>query len=481
MAIRKIRPDSSSTIDTQLSDALDSLDSQATINGWQLIRPPASVDDVRRDSFAPGNLDHRFLILPRAWKDDRRIGIVSSRVSRSFDEWSDWFRALRCAVAASNPRDVLAIAPGTTTAPFVQRAAELFGQRVLSLDIAEPNEALADWSKRVSIHTAVPPKARTSKILISPLVSPVGKHKKEIRTLEKTIPFRDQALFAVSQQVIALHVRSNSNTLELLQHRLQRKPRSQDQTQIALGRRLISAKLRDRLLDSGAVGRAILTGSSREQRAMGLERDGEITIESFRDHKGEWPFLTHCTRRRRGPWPGQSDRGFIDDLILQRTTAHHSALDSLHHILRTDRLVASSESIRGTGEVVCFTAVPLGELRQLRVFRPHRGRWDFEPYGICLRRDYLGQIGVFPVKYVNQTTVDSGMAAHTNLQRSASRTRTGRTLDWTVEQEWRHIGDLNLGEIPEDAAFVFVPTATEALAIQSVSRWPVVVVPPIGG
>ena len=70
---------------------------------------------------------------------------------------------------------------------------------------------------------------------------------------------------------------------------------------------------------------------------------------------------------------------------------------------------------------------------------------------------------------------DAPYEADAMLQRAVSKTKSGTAWDWTVEREWRHVGDLPLDKIPEDAAFVFVPTPAEARALRQRSRWPVVV------
>ena len=89
--------------------------------------------------------------------------------------------------------------------------------------------------------------------------------------------------------------------------------------------------------------------------------------------------------RERGQVPGRPDLGPRGrrSFRLGRPVA-----DS-----RSGRLIASSEFVRGETPVVSLTAVPLGEIRTLRTYRSHLSRWDFEPYGICIRRDWLQRRG----------------------------------------------------------------------------------------
>ena len=111
--------------------------------------------------------------------------------------------------------------------------------------------------------------------------------------------------------------------------------------------------------------------------------------------------------------------------------------------------------------------------RVLRTFRAHRGRWDFEPYGICIRQSWLEQHGVRPVRYGNSALWDElteSQRPFFQLRRSGRQ----RQIDWSVEREWRHVGDLDLTNLPRDAAFLFVPTVEEAKWLSSQSRWQVI-------
>jgi hypothetical protein len=187
--------------------------------------------------------------------------------------------------------------------------------------------------------------------------------------------------------------------------------------------------------------------------------------------------LTHCTRRRSGPWPGENEDKFLDDLILDRAGADHSALAALWRIARSGRLLASSEFVRGETPVVSWTAVPLGEIHTLRTYRSHLSRWDFEPYGICIRRDWLQRRGTRPVQYGDEALWDAMPSADRPFfQKRESHTAGGKVFDWTLEQEWRHVGDLRLDGIPARAAMLFVPSEAEARQLAACSPWPVVVV-----
>src|SRR5437764_11844560 len=103
--------------------------------------------------------------------------------------------------------------------------------------------------------------------------------------------------------------------------------------------------------------------------------------------------LTHTTRSCAGPWPGESFEAYADSLLNSQDSADHSSLGALRRIVKQRRLIASALTIRAGYKVVSFTAMPLSDLPSLHQYRPHRVRWDFEPYGICIRRQWLIEHG----------------------------------------------------------------------------------------
>ena len=50
-------------------------------------------------------------------------------------------------------------------------------------------------------------------------------------------------------------------------------------------------------------------------------------------------------------------------------------------------------------------------------------------------------------------------------------------IDWTVEREWRHPGDLDLTELTSDDALLFVPDFEAAKSVAKLSSWPVTLLP----
>ncbi len=430
-------------------------------------------------------LGSRCLLLPAGDVTRSLLAIVSSRIGQAPELRVDWFRALRasCRRAANA---CLLVSPGTAAAPFVQQAARLFGTRCLTLQLPEGDETWEQWQGRVMFEltqdsvrakacggeSACFQKGYLSPLLDGTEVEATGREPAGLGASREP-PLADRALMALADRVVALHVRRGGHVDTLLRKRLADGAESHGTIRIALGRDLVPPRLRDDLLAEGAIGWALLrrTRSPTKTlcRSTRAGRSGTHThsatkrivgLEEFTDVA---EFVTHCTRRRVGPWPGQSYEDFLDDLILGKEDADHSPLATLRRILSQRAIRASSQGIRGGIPVVCFTEVPLTQLQRLRVFRPHRSRWDFEPYGICLRKAALRKYGGRPVVYDESgswANVDAGRRPF--WQKKSSVTATGLVIDWTTEQEWRCEGAVQLDSFAPDDVHVFVTSFHEA-------------------
>jgi hypothetical protein len=177
-----------------------------------------------------------------------------------------------------------------------------------------------------------------------------------------------------------------------------------------------------------------------------------------------------------GAWPQQSPREHAADLLLDRPGSNHSPLAALLRICSGRILHASSLAIRGGYPVVCFTAADLSQLSQLTRYQRHRVRWDFLRYGLCIDRGWLRERGARPVLYGDRSAW-SALAAERRpyFQLIRGRTQAANADDWSREQEWRILGDVDLSALPAERACVFVPTAAEGRVVSFVSRWPVMV------
>ncbi len=423
-------------------------------------------------------LGARFVWWPHGQPLGNRIGLASSRLGRRLDTQAAWFAVLRAACAKIHQADdVLLTAVATTPQRFVQRAAELFGVRVISLETPRERESLGSWVARLEgteSHRA----ENVFPAYLSPELHAPQDAAVPVNVLAHTA-LRDRAVVALSARLLVFHLRRNGRLERVVRERLSSDQWPVASVFIALGRGLVERDLADQLLDMGAVGWIVWedqtnpvrqpappstswTSSSRPPPIVALPSDDD------------WEFLTHCTRAPAGPWPDETGETYLDELLLSRHGADRSAMAALRRIIEMRRLVATCRMIRGNTPTVCFTAVPLGALPQLHVFRRHLGRWDFEPYGICIRRDWLAERNCQPARYGDEHLWQTLSPAERPFFQVAT-SRTEVPIDWTCEREWRHVGDVPLDELPTDSGLVFVPTLEEAQALARCSRWPIAV------
>lgn len=428
-------------------------------------------------------LGERLAWWPRGVTPGRRIGLVSSRLGHNLDRRKSWFAVLRTACMKLDPqREVLLTAHSTTTDRFIGRCGQLFGLRVLRINITDDaSTSLERWAARTVLADATDD-ASCDLVSLSPPL-PSSREGSETTSI-CDLPARDRAVVVLSDRLVALNVRAHGHLDGLLRMRLNESRFPPAGVHLALGPGLVPKELAGALMDLGAIGWYVFNTFGQLDDAspppwsqVDTPHRHPAPVISL-DRVSDRPYLAHCTRRRRGPWPDENESDFLDNLILDRAGADHSALAALWRIVRSGRLIASSDIVRGETAVVSFTAVPLAEIHRLHTFRSHLGRWDFEPYGICIDREWLEQQGARPVVYGDENEWKAlGVEDRAFFQKRKSKSAAGRGMDWTSEREWRHVGDISLDEIPDDAALLFVPSESDAKHLARISRWTVAVVP----
>ena len=414
----------------------------------------------------------RLIWWPRGVPPGRRVSIVSSRLGRLLERHRPWFAALRgvCRDLDADS-ELLTAARDTATAPYLTRCSELFRIPLLLWVLPSRRQAMSRWwsSCRRIVHSQNDPATLQWTAVLSPLLSS--------QPAEET-PLRDRIVVAAANRIVACKIRSGGHIEQLVRRRLtEDAAATDDRVLLMIGPGLIPDRLIVDLQQLGAETRSVADELSfaamRPHPAALLDARHAGRVRSV-EEVNTAGYLIHCTRHAGGPWPDESVEAYQDALILGRAEADHSALSALARIAVQQRLLATSRAIRDRCSVVCFSAVDLKQIKKLRTFRAHRGRWDFEPYGICIRTDWLELRGARPVHY-GDTTLWNQLPAteHPFFQRRYAGSQ--HQIDWSVEREWRHLGDIDLSELPADAAFLFVPTLEEALQLDSSSRWPVVV------
>jgi len=369
--------------------------------------------------------------------------IVSSRLGRPVERYRGWFcRLQRALMRVRRDGGKLVVLDGTTTASWVLHGAKLFG--VPTVRLAIEDQAL-----------------------------------------------RDVASILLADKVLTLHVRPGGQVEACLLRRLQGDyPAGSVWVSVGPG----NSSAERQLIAKGAVAwycggdaRTLMEDGTAEDaeppqgnepQPAEADRTGAVRRVSWRVparlrslpaslESDQW--LVHCTRGRSGPLPGQSDEQWRDEVLLggARGVAWGPE-EVLREILRTQWL-RGSPLRNESPAVVCFSAVGLGAFLARRRFRAHLGRWDYEPYGIAIRREVLMQRGAMPVIYGAKTDY----AAMMPEQRWRFQSR-GTTFDWTEEQEWRLRGGLDLRQLGDDDAVVFVGEPSDVPEIVSVSRWPVI-------
>ncbi len=452
--------------------ALVRLLSWAQQNGAQLTLGWPSNDDRPLENW----LGPRLLWWPRGVPEGRKVAWLSSRLGRAINERPDWFAVLRSATAKLDPqRDLLLTASGTTVDRFLERAAILFGIRRLRVHLDE-RRTLADWLTRLRrqlwrsclAQDAEDSDVTRSDVFVSP---PEGGPSSEL-------PLSDRVLIAAADQVFALQVRPNGNLHRLLRTRLSDATWPTASVWLALGDALVPSEVAVELQSLGAVGWWLFVEPVSNVLASPQAAGTLDTCSTMADMP--WPdgdYFVHWTRRQDGPWPDQSEADFIDDLLLRKETTSHSAFAALSRIVQQRRLIASATGIRGETAVVSFSANPLHELTKQRTFRTHRGRWDCEAYGLCLRREWLQARGAKPVIYGDDdqwASLPTSDRAFFQLKTTRSR-RGAKLIDWSQESEWRVPNELDLSEAGREDVLLFVQTEDEARQLAAISPWPVLV------
>jgi hypothetical protein len=459
----------------------------------------------------------RYFFWPQGIPSLRRVSIISSRLKQRLDAESWWFDLLRTATLRLDPAvDLLCAVHATAPCRYVCRAAELFGRPLLEFHAdssernADPDDIVAwmrDVAAQAALNSAVegtvferiaeppvpesyPSGARWSVFVSPPLKVSVHADREAENSDPETepgnelsgLPIVDRILFAAGEQLQILRVRSGGAIQALLTHHVQDGERSKSLVMLASDASgQVAADVPDadgcvipwlvKANENAYQSPPQILSSVGKRTELRTALGAALSDSSPLSHPADW--LLHWTRSTIGSWPDQDEQEFSDELILGCRSADRSALATLLRILSAGCLRASSEAIRGGFTVVSFTAVPLHEFRRRRTYRRHRRRYDFEPWGIAVRRDVMAAAGARPVRYGDEQIWQS----MTETERPFFQ-NTGTVDGWIEdEQEWRLVNSLWLLELPASAVIVFVDTEAAREIVQAQSMWPVIVVP----
>ncbi len=447
-------------------------------------------------------LGDRLLYFPDGISDRRRISIVSSRLRQRLDQEVWWFDLLRTLVLQSDSQtETIVTVSQTAACAAAFRAAQLFARPIIHFslpdDVAGSPPSMTEWMQMCQqqnpADTSVVGIPEVCRVFVSPELSGKPLHSDACQASASPgseLPLGDRVLIAASSRIYALSVRPKgvvSRVLELLLNDAELRDRplllacnangELPSAADSLPAGWVAWLLQPFAYESAASEPATFPHSSASPSegcasVIEIAPKAETSASDPVCDPDNW--LLHWTRAKLGPWPGESHDDFLDAMILQTESADHSAMATLLRIISDRRLAASSEGIRGGHAVVSFTAVSLSEFRDRRVFRNHRHRFDFEPWGIGICKAALLGLGARPVIY-GQTDdwLKLGPDERSLFQKA---TEAGATNN-CAEQEWRVVGDVDLSQLPADAICVFVENVEAAAVVARHTVWKVIETP----
>jgi hypothetical protein len=447
-------------------------------------------------------LGNRFFCFPRELLSFRRLSVASSRLPQRLDCAFHWFRFLSGAFQSSHPDStIIPVVNAAAGSELISRACDLFGFSKLLIrmpaddgfpDRFASDDELRRWLEFCRPFNWASEPGRATEILrlfVSPLCD-WADHQPTADPLHRA-PLADRLIFSVADRICIPQVRSRGNISLLISSHLNDPDRVRVPLQIAADQQgmfpeflqqLPSLWIPWKIIDSDNSARSgdqsttvggVSTSENESpdpKRLLPLPANNPLTTPT------QW--LCHWTRAAAGHWPGETREEYLDKLILASDPVDRSALATLLRIITDQRIRASSHAIRGSFGVTAFTAVPLTEFRRRRVFRNHRHRFDFEPWGIAIRSDALSLFGARPVRYGS----DEFWRELSENDRPFFQKATHDGITDTVEErEWRLIGDVDLSLLPRQSVCVFVESEADAQLLSSVCEWPICIVPDLQG
>ena len=362
------------------------------------------------------------------------IAVVSSHLGHNPVLHRDVCRNLAQAMIQCRRRNgVLLVAEGSAIQPWAMRAAELFGVPVIQIVVGVDEAASDTLTLR-------------------------------IQTPDSVNLLRDEAVVYLADRVDAVYVRCKGKIAQAVSARVKTR---QDATTRVATTSLPKCAAKE-LIQAGAIGWIHIQHVQAQVQVQPLDHEPTFA-DDWMHQDGEW--LIHCTRACDGAWPGQTESQYRDELLLNADAPVRPPLETLQRIIRSRRLIASAIASTKAYPVVCFSSVALADLLIARSYRPHLKRWDYEPWGIAIRKSAAISTGVQQVIY--------GVATDRKQIRAADQFRfqaVGKTYDWTSEKEWRFEGDLRLDALDPSDLRVFVASSSGKQQIEKHCPWKISVV-----
>ncbi len=418
------------------------------------------------------------------------VSLVSSRLGKAQQQLPHWPTLLQRALESIKRRQetlllVRSSASDVIARPFARR----FDLPCVELQVAHPHSPsatqwLTDNFEQLLRKGVREFAADVPLVAISPALDSPVQCIDQSSTIAGT-PLQDRLLVALGDRVIVLHVRKGGSVERLITQRLEDAAFPCASLFVTLkGADSPTKHAANSWLEKGGVGWYSPTGGNSLSElscrfaghAPGVRQSTaplrlNRTLEQ--DDSSDSAYLVHCTRGSSGPGPDESWSQYQDRIFLQGEIDLRTPLLSLIRILRQRCIMGSERMFRTNTPMISFSAVPLPSLLARRTFQVHLNRWDWEPYGLLIRREILRERGAKPVIYGGEeqylTMTDDQRCWFQPSQRKGA-----GQLSWSDEREWRIRGDLWLSQLPYDSIIVFVRTEQEANFVAKESPWPVI-------
>jgi hypothetical protein len=421
--------------------------------------------------------------------------IVCSRLGRDKQRLTHWPALLDWAIRkVSSENGILLTIAGTTlfesSVQFARAARLTTVELVLSeqaqnvrrpIDVSKWLATCLENAALTGIENRPPRCADELQVLMSPEIkASQGAHETDPSDFLEA-PLQDRASIALANKVLAVSITAGGKVASLIQQRLESPDFSSASVFVAIPQFVgtanqDSANENVEWLDRGAVGYVVMIDNSQQLaeccRCRIPSRDTTLQICCSLEHwlakdQSNWHYLTHCTRGSIGPVPQESMAGYYRRIWAEGRVHATDPFFALQSIIADGRVRGSTWLTRGDQPTVSLSQVPLPELLSRRKFRKHLGRWEWEPYGLLFDQRVLTQAQ--PVIYANHNELSSMTGDQQALFQPID-----SNIDWTAEQEWRVLGDIDLRTLPAEAATVFTRYRHEAMQLAAVSRFPVV-------
>jgi len=422
---------------------------------------------------------------------ERFVSLVSSQLGRHGSKIPSWPSLVDAALQnARRDRERPLILSGTSLSEATQQFSDRANLKSLKIQV-DNRLTIESWLNDLLSELELAYEARSLEataqqfltlLRLSPLV--IQPSASEVVSL----PLQDRVAFAIADRVMAIHVRSNGTIATLAEQRLSddRFPTGSVYIASTFGQHSSRQPDFEKWLEHGAVGWLLQELPPKLDVVLSNCRNGVSRpftqsfctpmpaswfAKALRD--SEWPYLTHCTRGNSGPLPNETLEQFRDRAWSAGVIPNSHPLSTLQQILHDQRIKGNSWLTRSQQPCVSFSQVPLAELLGRRQFRSHLSRWDWEPYGILVRREALERLGARPVIYGDEAEFKQLAEDDKPYFQPRGTKSTRNHQDWTSEREWRLFGDLIFAEIPRESKIVFVATRMEAQQVARRCPWPV--------